>query len=153
MLVSTWIDERSATLPFEDLKRRYPQIRGHWSVSNRTGQGIRELREAIAQEAAGLPLMGEKWPSSWLAAADAIRARPEKFVKPAKLREMMAGHAVTGESQGVLARWLHDLGEILYFQEREDLNDTVILKPEWVTSAISRVLESKQVSSEQGVLQ
>src|SRR5262249_15692900 len=45
------------------------------------------------------------------------------------------------------------LGEILYFQEREDLNDTVILKPQWVTSAISRVLESEQVKSEQGILE
>ena len=63
LIVATHIDERPAQIPLQDLQRRYPQVVGHWEVSSKTKQGIGGLREAIREEGAKLPLMGEPWPT------------------------------------------------------------------------------------------
>ncbi|MFN6470366.1 MAG: COR domain-containing protein, partial [Nostoc sp. SerVER01] len=151
LLVATHIDERDADLPLKELRDKYPQIIEHYKISSKISLGIEELRQAIAEAAAKLPLMGEIWPSTWLNAANAIRSEANKCITPQQLWDIMAESQVADISKEVLARWLHELGEILYFQDNEELNDTVILKPQWVTEYISKVLESKDVSDRFGI--
>jgi len=151
LLVATHIDQRDADLPLSDLKRKYPQIVGQWEISNTKGTGIDALRQAIAETAANLPLMGEIWPTSWIEAAGVIRALSDKHTTPQYLWELMAAQKVAEVSYQVLARWLHELGEILWFTDSEELSDTVILKPQWVTEYISKVLESEEVIEQVGI--
>ena len=152
LIVAAWTDERDADLPTADLQRKYPQIVGFHQISNKTGQGIPELREGIAQVAATrLPLMGEKWPTTWLAAATAVRARPEKHISPDELWALMSAQGVSKAGARVLARWLHELGDILFFRDENELNDLVILKPQWVTQYIGKVLESDDVIGRSGI--
>jgi GTPase SAR1 family protein len=151
LLVATHIDERDAVLPLADLRRKYPQIIDNYQISSKTGQGIAELTQAITQTAAKLPLMGEIWPTTWLNAANAIRSRSEKYITPQQLCQIMADNQVADVSEKVLARWLHELGEILYFQDNEEINDIVILQPQWVTEYISKVLESEEVINKVGI--
>jgi small GTP-binding protein len=152
MIVAAHIDERDADLPLDDLQRKYPQIKGHYKISNKNGTGIGDFRQRLAEVAADLPLMGEEWPASWLDAANEIRAREEHHIWPRDMFTVMERHKVEGEAATVLAGWLHELGGILYFKEDDELNDTVILNPAWVTDAISDVLESKEVVEKDGVL-
>nr|MDZ8282883.1 COR domain-containing protein [Nostoc sp. ChiSLP01] len=151
LLVATHIDERDADLPLKELRDKYPQIIEHYKISSKKGDGIEQLRQAIAEAAAKLPLMGEIWPTTWLNAANAIRSEAKKQITPQQLWDIMADSKVADISKEVLAQWLHELGEILYFQDSEELNDTVILKPQWVTEYISKVLESKDVSDRFGI--
>jgi small GTP-binding protein len=151
LLVATHIDERDADLPLAELRRKYPQIVEHCKISSKISLGVEELRQAIAEAAAKLPLMGEIWPTTWLNAANAIRTQPKKQITPQQLWDIMAESQVADISKEVLARWLHELGEILYFQDNEELNDTVILKPQWVTEYISKVLESEDVIKRSGI--
>ncbi len=151
LLVATHTDQRDADLPLSELRRQYPQIAAHCEVSNQTGRGIEELRKEIRTVAADLPLMGEVWPAAWLDTANVVRAKSEKYISPQQLWDLMAGHHVTGTSAATLAQWLHELGDILYFRDAEELNDIVILKPQWVTSYISKVLESEEVIEQVGI--
>ena len=151
LLVATHLDQRDADLPLAELRAKYPQIKGQCEISNKTGEGIDELRKALGETAADLPLMGETWPATWLDAAEAIRAREEKHVTPALFRKIMADRKVSGHNADVLARWMHELGDILYFQDDKELDDLVILKPQWVTRYISKVLESDDVIGRDGI--
>lgn len=151
ILVATFIDERDARIPIADLRRKYPQVLAHTEVSNLTGTGIDKLMFEIARAAAALPLMGENWPTNWLNASNSIRSRNEKYITPHQLFSIFAEHGVSTDSAQVLARWLHELGDILYFVDDEDLNDIVILDPQWVTHSISKVLESDQVINNIGM--
>jgi len=153
LLIATHIDQRDADLPLTELRHKYPQIVGHCEISNETGKGIDGLRQAIADAAAKLPLMGEIWPTTWLNAANALRSLPEKrkWATPQQLWDFMAKYKVADISKPVLVRWLHELGEILYFQNNEELNDIVILKPQWVTQYISKVLETEAVINSFGI--
>lgn len=151
IIVATHIDERDAILPSQELQKNYPQIVAFCSVSNKTGDGIPQLREKLTEVAAKLPLMGESWPKTWLEAATAIREYPDKHIPPQHLLNLMARYGVTNENALVLTRWLHELGDILYYEEDEQLNDLVILKPQWVTKHISDVLGSEDVIGSLGI--
>ena len=148
MLVATHVDERDADLPLADLKRRYKQIIGQWSASNKDeqrdsrGHTIPTLSKAIANAAAGLPLMGERWPKTWVNAADAIEAaRTQCHMTASDMWRLMDANGIREDRQLVLARWLHELGTILYFDSDEELKDTVLLDAQWVSKNISNVLE------------
>jgi small GTP-binding protein len=152
LLIATHIDERDADIPLSDLKRKFPQIVGHYPISNVTREGVEALRNAISVTSAGLPLMGEMWPSTWLEAAKSIRASTEKQIPAQVLWETMARHGVTEKvAQQGLAQWMHELGDILYFQEDEERDSPVILKPQWVTEYISKVLENQDVIDGVGI--
>ena len=104
LLVATHIDERDADLPLKELRDKYPQIIEHCKISSKISRGIEELRQAIAEAAAKLPLMGEIWPTTWLNAANAIRTEAKKQITPQQLWDIMAESQVAEISKEVLAR-------------------------------------------------
>lgn len=151
ILAATWSDERDADLPLSDLKQQFPQILDLYEVSNKTGAGIDTLRQAITAAAANLPLMGEIWPESWLRLAESVRQAKGNYATPKQLWDQMAKTGVSDDGKPVLANWLHELGDILFFQDKPDLNDLVILKPQWVTDYISKVLSAEAVINNFGI--
>jgi internalin A len=152
LLVATHVEDgRDADLPLSELQQQFPQTIGQCEISNRDRTGFEHLRRVITNVTAQLPLMGEPWPFTWLNAANAIRAVNRKYTTPERLRELMTKHQVETFSQRVLVRWLHELGDILFFQDNDELNDIVIFKPQWVTEHISRVLEAEEVIRRNGI--
>ncbi len=153
ILVATHTDEREADLPLAELQRSYPQIVGQIEISNKSGDGVERLRQLITETAAALPLMGEEWPVAWAKVRHAVRdlAATRNHITPNELTSLLDEHEVTGTQARVLTKWLHELGEILFFQDVDELNDIVILNSQWVTEAISRVLESEEVTAQDGI--
>ena len=47
---------------------------------------------------------------------------------------------------------MHDLGLIIYYADDEGLRDIVVLNPEWLTKAISYVLEDDATRQAGGIL-
>lgn len=151
LLVATHIDERDADIPLNEIQGQFPQIIGQCQVSNKDGKGIDQLKQEIAKAAAQLPLMGEIWPSSWLKFADSLRTMPNKYITSQKFWKGMSDCEVAVEGQRILAQWLHELGEILFFQYKDELKDIIVLKPQWVTEYISKVLEDQEVIERKGI--
>ncbi len=150
LLLATHTDERDADLPLGEIRKTFPQVIGALDVSNRDRDGIDDAIAAVARAAADLPLMGEKWPTTWLQASRDLDALEDRHVLPERLFEVMAAAGVKPDGQPVLARWLHELGDLLYFDD-DELRGIVILRPQWVTEHISRVLESEDVIERDGI--
>jgi GTPase SAR1 family protein len=152
-LVATHIHDRPVDLPLTELREQYPQIVASVHVDNAARQGIDELRNALAEQAAALPLMGSEWPTTWFLAAQALRDTPEDHIAPSRMWRVMAAAGVTYDRhQRYLAQAMHELGDILYDAEDPELNQTVVLHPAWVTEYISRVLDSEEVEQRHGLL-
>ncbi len=149
LLVATHRDLWHPDIPFEELKAQFPRIRflGILSVSKKPPRrGIRELRSALAEATASLPLMGMKWPVDWQRAEDTLAARvkeKESRMLLSELWRVMKDCGVNEESQKPLARALDSMGKIRVFLDDEQLRDTVILDPQWLTSNIARVLKNE----------
>jgi internalin A len=153
LLVATHVDERMPDLNYQLYKDVYPQIVGHLGVSNKHGQGITELKAMLAEQAVRLPLMGQPWPGRWLSAENVVLARPEHHIDADTYTHCcLTCEIETDIAKGPLGNYLHDLGKILYFRDDYVLSNLIVLKPNWVTKAISRVLVDEATSKRQGIL-
>lgn len=142
LLVATHSDERPADINLERFRAAYPQIVGLATVSNKTGAGIEALKATIAAEAAKLPLMEQEWPHAWVDVEAALMATNKPHISGQEFAAVCAGYGVDDPfEQGVLGGYLHDLGKILYYQDDDVLCDFVVLKPDWLTGAMARVLD------------
>ncbi|MGZ6365644.1 MAG: COR domain-containing protein [Ktedonobacteraceae bacterium] len=153
LLVATYIDERAPELNVHQYLRAYPQIAAVLQISCKTGEGLQELKDFIAQQAATLPLMGQPWPTSWVEVEQALLARPEHHINVETYMYLCASKDVRAEmAQGTLGSYLHDLGKILFFRDDPLLSRMVVLKPNWITKAISHVLEDEPTKDAQAIL-
>ncbi len=155
MVVATHCAERLPELDYTHLKQTFSGLlAGSFEVDSRTGVGLSELREAIGVQAARLPQMGQRISPRWVSAREEILARAE--AEPQIRYEQFAGicerHGVTGPEISTLAKLMHDLGQVIYYAEDEGLKDIVVLNPEWLTKAISYVLNDAPTREAGGVL-
>ena len=153
LLVATHVENRPLDFNYARYKEAYPQLIGSVGVSNRDGTGIEALRGMIAREAAKLELMEQLWPKTWVEAEGCLRERESYYLSLADYTAACTGQGVAREiAQSALGGYLHDLGKILYFQDDDMLANFVVLKPNWLTRAISRVLDDQVVEQNKGVL-
>jgi len=153
LLVATHIDERLPDLNIPQYRADYPQIVDVLHVSNKTSMGIDELKLAVAKHAAKLPFIGQPWPTSWVEVERALAAMPEHHISATTYMDLcMAKGVHAALAQGTLGGYLHDLGKILYFRDDPILSNMVILKPNWITKAISFVLENEKTRDRSGIL-
>ena len=155
LVVATHRDERRPELDYPHLERDFPELLvSHYEVDNFTGHGIRELLEGIAEEAAQLPQMGQLISFRWIAARDEIlaRAETEPQIPYEQFAEICQRHRLDDDEIVTLAELMHDLGQIIYYAHDEGLRDFVVLDPEWLTKAISYVLEDEPTRQSDGIL-
>jgi internalin A len=153
LLVATHVDERTPDLNYQLYKDVYPQIVGNLGVSNKLGEGIAELKTMLADQASRLPLMGQPWPEKWLYAEEVLLARPEHHIDADTYAHCCSTCGVeTDIAKGSLGNYLHDLGKILYFRDDYVLSNLIVLKPNWVSKAISCVLDDEATRRAQGIL-
>ncbi|MFB7502374.1 COR domain-containing protein [Streptomyces broussonetiae] len=153
VLVATHLGPRPPDLPLDELQETYPGlIVESLSADSASGAGVAQVREVIRRQVAGLPLMGVTWPRTWLRAADTVRAAEDKHITPEELNELLSAAGVREPSHQVsLTAALHSLGDLLYYPDDEELCDLVVLRPQWLTAYISRVLDSEDVLNEGGL--
>jgi hypothetical protein len=89
--------------------------------------------------------MGEKGPESWIRATDLIRSRPEKYVSVENFRQFADEYGI--EEPFAFLSHLHYSGEATFYSrnpihhpETAELDDWVILKPEWLLQQVSALL-------------
>lgn len=152
ILVATHVEERPLDFNFHRFKEAYPQIVGHVGVSNKFGTGIDKLKSIIVQETLSLELMGEKWPKTWRSTELILGKLDKYFLNHEKFVEICIENGVADPiSQNTLGAYLHDLGKLIYFQDDDALADFIILKPNWLTRAISKVLDDTIIRDNYGV--
>lgn len=154
LLVATHVDQNDARLPLAEIQREFPNVQGNISISNHPESivGIDEVYAWLQHECAELPLMGVRMPTTWLAALENVNQHEARHIPPNDLWKIMQECGVAHESHEILARWLHDLGEILFFGDDSELSKIVFLKPQWVVDYIYDVLDDPEVLNHQGIL-
>jgi len=153
ILVATHADQRQPDVNFQALQARHPKLLGSFAVSNQTGAGLAELTAALQRHAAALPLMEQEWPSSWLQAEAALLAQPAPYIDVNDYDAICTQAGVAAKmSRKPFGAYLHDLGKILYFQDDDLLSNWVVLQPNWITQAMSRVLDDPDTQHRRGIL-
>lgn len=152
LIAATHCKERGADLPKGDIQNKYPGKVHFFEVDNENKQGIPQLMEAICEFASKLKYMGIERPLSWTKAASAIKKLEKKYLSKNQLINIFEESGVDEENYETLAVYLHEMGYILYYPAEEELKDTIIIKPAWVSQHMARVLDSEEIFRNAGFL-
>ena len=137
---------------FGALRRRYPNLRGTLALDLADNSGLDQAVEEIRKELEHLPHIGTPLPKTWRAVRLALEADPRNYISAADFFGICQANGFTDrENMRQLGGYLHDLGICLFFQDDALLSKTVILKPEWGTAAVYRVLDDLEIAGALGV--
>ena len=156
LVVATHCAERLADLDYPRLRKLFPEMLpdGPFEIDSKTRQGIDVLVAAIARHAARLPQMGQLISRRWGAVRAEIlsRAAVQPQIRYSDYADICRDRKLTDPETATLARLMNDLGLVIYFGDDEGLRNIMVLNPEWLTGAISYVLNDKATVDADGVL-
>lgn len=113
--------------------------------------GLAYLRQKIQEEITQLPHVGDILPRTWVNVRRALENNTQATVTQQEFLQLCNENGFTRIDDALqLSSYFHDLGVILHFQDDPLLKHTVILKPEWGTLAVYRVLDNKTVKANFG---
>ncbi|NJM78344.1 MAG: hypothetical protein HC852_24405 [Acaryochloridaceae cyanobacterium RU_4_10] len=142
------IDEQALREEFGNL------IVGFYHVDSKTEFGLNALKQVIANTAANIPQVGRSVPASWKRVLDAIRQRSQTdaWITYEQFQALCAEQSVDLALAKTYAAILNELGHLIHYSADPILKDTVILKPEWLSKAISFILEDQKVNDQNGLV-
>jgi len=110
------------------------------------------LRRKIQEYITQLPHVGTLLPKTWVDVRRALENDQRSTITIQEFLKLCEKNGFTRDEDALqLSTYLHDIGVILHFQDDPLLKRIVILKPEWGTEAVYRVLDNEQVKDHLGL--
>jgi internalin A len=153
IVVATHGAERRPEIDASTLYEHFAAVlSGVCTVDSKTTQGFDELGHLLGDAALGLPQIGEEVSIHWMGVRDKLQELHEPYIKRSIFDRICDRNDVPDDEADLLAKLLSDLGYVVYFPDDDGLRDTLILQPEWLTKAISYVLEDEETRNNGGIL-
>ena len=136
----------------KDLLRKYPNIKGFYRISCKSGAGIGDFRRELRGHLAQVEHLSTRWGEAWFN----VKTQLEQLEKPYIAYEHYAQMCETAQiadetSQTVLADFLHDLGIALHFHD-PILKETNVINPRWATEGVYAIISAPQLAANNGLL-
>ena len=132
-------------------QKRFPTLlKEVFSVNLGTLRGFGELEHAIRLLAQSLPHTRYPYPKNWADIRRVLESRRgENFISLQEyLKICKENQLPEKESALILSQVLHKIGVCLHYQKSDLLKQFVILKNEWATEAIYKILDDATVAEE-----
>ena len=111
--------------------------------------GIEELKETIAEIAAGTAGSRRSVPQRWQAVWEALAETGAAYMSLPTASMPSAVNTTWKRMRPILFITIsHRLGHFIHYEHDPILRDIVILKPDWLATAISYVLDDKETRKE-----
>jgi Leucine-rich repeat (LRR) protein len=146
--------DRFAHIDEEGLRRLHGDVIVDFHhVDSRTGAGIEELKAAVQRTASGLPHFTRKLPASWLRFQTDLRVSGEPYLDYPEYLRRAAEHGLSEVSAKTLASVATDLGYWCYYPHIPGLDQIVVLKGDWLSTAVSLVMEDPRTIRDHGLIE
>lgn len=154
LIVINKIDENASfDLNRTFLKEKYHSIKGFSKVSCATNEGIENFSEKLRQELAHIEHMQIQWPISWFNVKTELEDMEREVISYKEYRMICSKYDIKEQSiQNTLIDFLNDLGVVIHFKDIH-LFSTHILEPKWITGAVYKIINSKELANKNGVLE
>lgn len=113
---------------------------------------IAELREAIARVAIRLPDMGREVPTKWKRVRDELKKCTQPWISYEDFVRFCVDRTIAPEHVDLFAKLSHTLGHLIHYEYDVALRNIVILKPDWLATAISLVLDDPDTREDNGLV-
>ncbi len=141
------INESQLRGSFDNLKEFLPT---NFADNNR---GLNEIIESIKYHLKQLPHIGSTLPKTWTRVREFLEQDGRNYISLDEYLKICKDNDFKQTQDALqLSQFLHDIGVILHFQDSKisPLYRTVILKPEWGTEAVYKVLDNTNVVKNKG---
>jgi GTPase SAR1 family protein len=115
-------------------------------------KGIEELKRAIARVAAELPEVGRSVPKSFADVRAALSATGAPYLPLDEVLAICRAHHMDDEIARLFITISHRLGHLTHYENDPALRDIVILRPDWLASAMSYVLDDEETRKAHGLV-
>ncbi len=154
IIVGNKKDEQPLDINRKALREKYPNIQAIIETSCQNNIGIDELRTAILQQIAKLKEVYDLLPLSWFEVKQKLESMPQDFISYNSYIGICHQKEIPEEqNQEQLIDLLHRLGLVLNFRDHpilkdsNSLQDTKVLKPNWVTEGIYALLSDENLKT------
>jgi internalin A len=149
IIVGNKKDEQPLDINRKALREKYPNIQAIIETSCQDNIGIDELRAAVLNQVGNLKEVYDLLPLSWFEVKQQLEAMTEDFISYNRYIGICHENKIPEEhSQEQLIDLLHRLGLVLNFRDHPILKGTNVLKPEWVTEGIYKLLSDDILKTE-----
>ena len=149
ILVGNKKDEQPFDINRKALREKYPNIQAIIETSCQDNIGIDELRTAIFKQVADLKEVYDLLPLTWFEVKQQLEDMTEDFISYNRYIGICHENKIPEEqNQDQLIDLLHRLGLVLNFRDHPILKSTNVLKPEWVTEGIYKLLSDDILKTE-----
>ena len=136
------------------LREQFPNLQEPVEVDLQevpTGAGWRQLLQRVQEQLLQLPHIQQPRPATWVAVRRAVGGDRRNTINRKEFYAICADRGIKdSEDIKTLAEYMHNVGDVLYFQEDLVLQDCVILNPRWGLDAIYRVLDNRGIEQSLG---
>ncbi|MBW4429070.1 MAG: leucine-rich repeat domain-containing protein [Nostoc desertorum CM1-VF14] len=116
-----------------------------------TNRGLAHIKDAIQLYISNLDHVGTPLPKLWVRVRAALENDSRNYISVEEYFTLCRVNNLTDRKDMLrLSNYLHDLGVCLHFQDDSTLKHYVILKPEWGTTAVYKVLDNQTVKQNLG---
>jgi GTPase SAR1 family protein len=115
--------------------------------------GIKGLRDAIARVSASLPEVGRSVPKRWEDIRTALKENSAAYLPLEKVLKLCTDRQMDEEEAKDFIRVAHRLGYLIHYAHDPALRDIVVLQPDWLSTAISYVLDDKDTRDNNGLVE
>jgi internalin A len=134
------------------LRAKYKGIKGFFPLSCSDQKGLEAFSKALLQELAQSEMLKTTWPKSWFEVKTYLERMEDDFISYGDYVSICTKFGIQqARNQEALLEFLNDLGVVLHFKDL-DLFDTHVLEPRWITEAVYRILNSKELAESKGML-
>ena len=117
-----------------------------------TRTGITELKKAIAEVAWELPEMGRSISEKWQNVRERLANVKEAYLPLHKVFAICAEYGIEENETRIFLRISHRLGHLIHYEYDLALQDLVVLKPDWLATAISFVFDDDETRKNGGLI-
>lgn len=167
LVVGTHLDHKKATKDLlskrenDILKKWAPQftnIRSYVPLSTLTGKNVDLFKTSLYKIASAQPHMGEELPRNYFHLQEKLEAirfsQKVRMLNWKDYYEIALQCVIPPEDVVTVTKFLHNLGTILWFDEKETgLDEIIILDSEWLTTVFSTLITMKPNSVREGIIQ
>ena len=146
LIIKNEKQDRHREINERQLRGQFTNLEKTLATNLATNRGLAEVVAEIKHYISCLPQVGLTLPKTWVKVREALEHDPRSTISLDEYLDICQKNGFTQHKDKLqLSGYLHDLGVCLHFQDDLLLQKTVILKLQWSTDAVYKVLDNPRV--------
>ncbi len=151
LLIQNEKQNRTCNLSHRELRAEFTNLETPPAINLADNRGLAKIQAAIQRSLEALLPQGIPFPNSWLKVRYTLENDGRNYIECHEYEATCRSHSITRrEEMYNLSNFLHSLGVCLHFQKDPILRHRLILKPNWGTTAVYKILDNDRVKKNLG---